>query len=232
MRRDGHRRARRASSATFSGVSRVASLRSRRRSRQSSTGRNANSRFDNLAASTTLSSSRREQKPTLPSPRRDYRCGCVRSGVVAHHRLARLRTPRTDGPRRATRVAHQSSSATRTLCSPTPATGISARSKRSPATASKCSSLPTPACADAPARAGPATSTTPCGACSLPRRVAPCTGSAKRRSRACSGRSSSTARSAASNAATGRLCRSEWRLIAATHNLLKLHHHELGAAPA
>jgi hypothetical protein len=83
MRRDGHRRARRASSATFSGVSRVASLRSRRRSRQSSTGRNANSRFDNLAASTTLSSSRREQKPTLPSPRRNYRCGCVRSGVVA-----------------------------------------------------------------------------------------------------------------------------------------------------
>jgi transposase len=27
-------------------------------------------------------------------------------------------------------------------------------------------------------------------------------------------------------------CRSEWRLIAATHNLLKLHHHGLGGAPA
>jgi hypothetical protein len=27
-------------------------------------------------------------------------------------------------------------------------------------------------------------------------------------------------------------CRSEWRLIAATHNLLKLHHHGLSAAPA
>jgi hypothetical protein len=27
-------------------------------------------------------------------------------------------------------------------------------------------------------------------------------------------------------------CRSEWRLIAATHNLLKLHHHRVGGAPA
>jgi hypothetical protein len=27
-------------------------------------------------------------------------------------------------------------------------------------------------------------------------------------------------------------CRSEWRLIAATHNLLKLHHHRLAASPA
>jgi hypothetical protein len=27
-------------------------------------------------------------------------------------------------------------------------------------------------------------------------------------------------------------CRSEWRLIAATHNLLKLHRHEIGLAAA
>jgi hypothetical protein len=27
-------------------------------------------------------------------------------------------------------------------------------------------------------------------------------------------------------------CRSEWRFIAATHNLHKLHHHRLAAAPA
>jgi type IV secretory pathway protease TraF len=27
-------------------------------------------------------------------------------------------------------------------------------------------------------------------------------------------------------------CRSEWRFIAATHNLLKLHHHRLAAVPA
>ena len=27
-------------------------------------------------------------------------------------------------------------------------------------------------------------------------------------------------------------CRSEWRLIAATHNLLKLHYHRLAATPA
>jgi len=27
-------------------------------------------------------------------------------------------------------------------------------------------------------------------------------------------------------------CRSEWRLIAATHNLLKLHRHEIGLAVA
>jgi hypothetical protein len=27
-------------------------------------------------------------------------------------------------------------------------------------------------------------------------------------------------------------CRSEWRLIAATHNLTKLYHHQLAAAPA
>jgi hypothetical protein len=27
-------------------------------------------------------------------------------------------------------------------------------------------------------------------------------------------------------------CRSEWRLIAATHNLLKLHRHQIAAIPA
>ena len=27
-------------------------------------------------------------------------------------------------------------------------------------------------------------------------------------------------------------CRSEWRLVAATHNLLKLHHHRIAAIPA
>ena len=98
-------------------------------------------------------------------------------------------------------------------------------------TASKCSSRRTPACAGARAPVGAAASTTSCDACSRPRRpralpptpgtLEPVFGQLKfnrdfrrfqRRGRAA--------------------CRSEWRLIAATHNLLKLHRHQLTAATA
>jgi hypothetical protein len=44
------------------------------------------------------------------------------------------------------------------------------------------------------------------------------------------GQINSTARSIASSARGRSACRSEWRLIAATHNLLKLHNHHLAAA--
>ena len=45
-------------------------------------------------------------------------------------------------------------------------------------------------------------------------------------------RSRRTGGSSASNEEAGRPSRSEWRLIAATHNLLKLHRHTLAAATA
>ena len=48
-----------------------------------------------------------------------------------HHRLTRLRPPRTDGPRHPTRTARGIELGDPRSCSPTPATGISARSSTS-----------------------------------------------------------------------------------------------------
>ena len=110
-----------------------------------------------------------------------------------HDRVTRLRASRTDGPRHPTRAARASSSMIPTSCSPTPATGISARSKQSSATACKCSSRPTPACAKAPVPAGPVASTTSCAACWPRPTGAPSTASARSPSSPCSARSSSTA---------------------------------------
>ena len=64
-----------------------------------------------------------------------------------HDRVTGLRAPRTDGPRHPARARARSGSAIPRSCSPTPATGISARCNRSPARASRCSSRPTPGCA-------------------------------------------------------------------------------------
>jgi hypothetical protein len=112
---------------------------------------------------------------------------------------------------------------------PTPATGTSARSRRSLATASRCSSHRTQACAAARARDGPGASTTSCDAFATPH-----------------GRELYRQRQATIEPVFGQLkfnrdfrrflrrgraaCRSAWRLIAATHNLLKLHRHRLTAA--
>ena len=64
-------------------------------------------------------------------------------------------------------------SAIPTSCSLMPATGISARCSSSPAKASPCSSHPTPGCAEALGRAGPAAWTHSCAACSKPPRPEP-----------------------------------------------------------
>ena len=127
-------------------------------------------------------------------------------------------------------LARASGSAIPRSCSPTPATGTSARCNRSPATASRCSSRPTAACARARGRAGPAASTsfmrrvlaTPEGRDLYRQRqitIEPVFGQIKF-NRAIK-RFQRRGRTA---------CRSEWRLIAATHNLLKLHNHRLAAA--
>ena len=77
--------------------------------------------------------------------------------------------------------------ATRALCSPTLAIGISARSRRSSATASRCSSHRTPACGKGLVLAGRAGSMTSCGGCSRPRTAVRSTTDARRRSSRCSG---------------------------------------------
>ena len=102
--------------------------------------------------------------------------------------------------------------------------------EQSSATACKSSSRPTPP-SKAPVPAGPVASTTSCAACSPRPTGAPSTASARSPSSPCSARSTSTARSDASNAEAGRPAEASGRFIAATHNLLKLHHHRPRCRP-
>ena len=115
--------------------------------------------------------------------------------------------------------------ARRRWCSPTPATGTPRRCKRSPSAGSRCSSRPTGTCARANGPAGRTASTSRCARSSTTERgrklyaqrkitIEPVYGQIKynrhidrfmRRGRAAA--------------------QSEWRLVTATHNLLKLHSH-------
>jgi hypothetical protein len=104
-----------------------------------------------------------------------------------------------------------------------------ARSKRSPGKVSNHSWRLTPTVARSPGRdvgAGPMTS---CAACSLPNMARRSTASASdRRARVRSDQGQPVADRFLRRGRSA--VRSEWRLLAATHNLLKLHRHNLASA--
>ena len=100
------------------------------------------------------------------------------------------------------------------------------RSKSSAATGSRSSSRPTRRSARTPGRAGRAGSMKRCARCSEHPKAASCTSNAPQASSRSSGRSNTTAGSPDFKRRGRSAARSEWRLIAATHNLLKLVCHE------
>ena len=172
------------------------------------------------AAAAGLQRPARRQRPAGHRRRRD------------HDRVARLRASGTDGPRHPARAARRRRRRSRVVLADA-GYWHQRQMKQSSATASRSSSHPTPGYAKAP-RPGwtgglydfmRRVLATPVGRAALP-------ANARSLSSPSSARSSSTARSDASNAAAEPPAVSEWRLIAATHNLLKLHNHRLSAATA
>jgi hypothetical protein len=106
--------------------------------------------------------------------------------------------------------------------SPMPATGTRPRWNRSSVKASKCSSRPMRANAKAPDQAGTAAPTPSCVVCSRPLWATRFTENAKSRSSRCSPTQVQPPHGPLPTPRQIRLP-SEWRLIAATHNLVKLH---------
>ena len=94
------------------------------------------------------------------------------------------------------------------------------------------SSRPMPTVARTPARTDAAAFMTSCAASLPPTTAASSTHAARRPLSPSSARSSTTAAPSASNAAAAQPARSEWRLLAATHNILKLWRHNTAAATA
>ena len=115
-------------------------------------------------------------------------------------------------------------------CWPTPATGPTTRSRRSAARASRRSSRPTPTAAKSHGPAGAAAAMTLRAASSRPTGANSSTSSAKARVEPVFGQIKCN-RGADRFQRRGRSAvRSEWRLLTATHNLLKLHRHQLAIA--
>ena len=115
--------------------------------------------------------------------------------------------------------------------SPTPATGTNARWNGSSPTAAWCSIPPDGGLRQTPARAGTAASTRSCAACWPPTTAVSSTPCANSASSRCSGRSKPTGAWTASYSEAAPRSASEWRMIAATHNLLKLHQHWIAPPP-
>ena len=147
------------------------------------------------------------------------------------HRVAGHRQPAADDRDRHRRARRRRASPRRPgWCWPTPATGRTTRSRRSAARASRRSSRPTPTAAKSRGPGAAAAAMTSRAACSRPTGANSSTSSAKARVEPVFGQIKSN-RGADRFQRRGRSAvRSEWRLLTATHNLLKLHRHQLATA--